>query len=344
MKAWFKIPPRLAHDLAPLALQTWAAFKEPQSFTWSPREWRGLRFENPLGIAGGVDKDGASIEDWWAFGPGFVEIGTVTPLPQTPNPGSIIDRDMDRLALWNKMGFPGKGAERVRANLLDLPAPRRTPVFVNIGKNRATPNERAAQDYAACIDLLADVSDAFVVNISSPNTAGLRDLFRRENFTPFLSAVTAARAASSRPSLPLFLKLSPDLDSADFQGIVDVSLECGIDGFIATNTTLAREPGMKFPAEGGVSGKPLAERSMAALRTLSDAIENASGGTSRQSPLIISVGGVMTPEDVFKRLDLGADLVQVYAALVFSGPGFFALVASSAGKRGEKSRQSAPRM
>lgn len=324
MKPWLLFPPQLAHHMAPFALQIAAAFRDQPTYTWKPFTWRGLKFNNRLGTAGGVDKDGELIEEWWKFGPGFVEIGTVTPLAQGPNDGKIIDRDAKSLALWNRMGFPGRGAWVARENLRDLPILKPTPIFVNIGKNRTTPNDQAVRDYAECISILAGLADVFVVNISSPNTQGLRELLQPRNLHRFLGGVLAAKNKSSSPYTPILLKLSPDLDDDELRTIVELSSELGIDGFIATNTTLAREPGSTFPHEGGVSGRPLAARSTAVLKTLMQTLGNAKG-----DKLVVSAGGVMTPDDVKARLDLGADLVQVYSALIFEGPGFFERVCHS---------------
>ena len=324
MRPWLWLPPKLAHDLSPLGLQALAAFRDVTVYDWSPREWRGLKFANPLGIAGGVDKDATEVEDWWRFGPGFIEIGTVTPKAQGANDGRIIDRDAKAEALWNRMGFPSQGVDRVRANLIDLPDQRPTPIFANIGKNRWTANEGAAADYAKCIDELAGHADAFVVNISSPNTTGLRDLLKPENLRPFLKTVLEARDRSAGKT-PLLLKLSPDLEPQDLASGVRTGVELGVDGFIATNTTLAREQGLDFPKEGGVSGRPLASRSIDCLKSVISHL-----GQERRGKLVISAGGVMTPDDVFERLRMGADLVQVYTALVFHGPNFFRDVSRAA--------------
>lgn len=318
MKPWLWLPANLAHDLAPIGLQLLSTFREPVSYKWNPFAWRGLSFENRLGIAGGVDKDGESIEDWWTLGPGFIEVGTVTPLPQGPNPGRIVARDKEARALWNKMGFPGSGLEVVRRNLRDLPLERTTPLFLNVGKNRTTPNDRAVDDYAKCIAELAGLADAFVINVSSPNTSGLRDLLLPANLSKFLGGVLQARSASTAPATPVLLKLSPDLSDEDLANALGVSVDLGIDGFVATNTTLARGPRSPFPPEGGVSGGPLAQQSKEILRKLLREL-----GSARRDKLVVSVGGVMTPEDVFERLELGADLVQVYTALAYEGPGFF---------------------
>lgn len=331
MKPWLWLPPRLAHDLSPFALGALGAVSGPRIPEWSPLEWRGLHFPNRLGIAGGVDKSGATVRGWWALGAGFVEVGTVTPQPQKPNPGVIMGRDLPSRAIWNKMGFPGEGSARVAKRLARLTDPRPTPVFVNVGKNRQTPNEFAARDYAACVRALRDVADAFVINISSPNTQGLRELQGAAYLREFLRQIVAARDADLPPGrepLPLLLKLSPDLDDSAMMEAVDVALERGVDGFIATNTTSARGPGSPFPAEGGVSGAPLADRSKRALRTILSAL-----GDRRPGKLVISVGGVMSPEDVLERLAMGADLVQVYSALILEGPGFFGRVAAAHASR-----------
>jgi dihydroorotate dehydrogenase len=322
MKPWLWIPTQMAHSMAPFALQTLSAFRESMTYSWMPLDWRGLHFANRLGIAGGVDKDGDQIEDWWTFGPGFIEVGTVTPLAQEANPGRIIARDTEARALWNRMGFPGAGVEYVRQNLSDLPLARTTPVFVNIGRNRSTPNETAARDYSRCIEELSGYADAFVVNISSPNTSGLRDLLLPANLRKFLGKVLSTRNKSKAPMTPVLLKLSPDLEESDLANAVSVSVSLGIDGFITTNTTLERAPGSTFPTEGGVSGAPLADRSKEVLRDLIRLL-----GPARKDKLLISAGGVMTPEDVFERLSLGADLVQVYTALIYDGPFFFSKVA-----------------
>ena len=318
MKPWLLLPPQLAHHLAPLGLQVMAAFRDQPTYTWRPFTWRGLKFNNRLGTAGGVDKDGELIEEWWKFGPGFVEIGTVTPLAQGPNDGKIFDRDIEAGALWNRMGFPGRGAWVARENLRDLPILKPTPIFVNIGRNRVTPNELAVRDYANCISILAGLADVFVVNISSPNTQGLRELLQPANLHKFLGGVLAAKNKSTSPYTPVLLKLSPDLDDTELRTIVEISSSLGVDGYIATNTTLARDHGSPFPPEGGVSGRPLAPRSTAVLKVLLETL-----GKNKGDKLVVSAGGVMTPDDVKMRLDLGADLVQVYSALIYEGPGFF---------------------
>ncbi|HEX4922628.1 MAG TPA: quinone-dependent dihydroorotate dehydrogenase [Bdellovibrionales bacterium] len=333
MKPWFLIPVQRAHDWAPFFINTYARLVPKRELVWSPLEWRGLRFRNRLGIAGGVDKDAIGAPAWIKLGAGFVEIGTVTPLPQGPNPGPTVGRDLSRLALWNKLGFPSQGARAVKERLQSMP--RTVPVFVNIGKNRDTPNENAANDYVSLVKEFEGLADAFVVNISSPNTKNLRDLQQTESLRALLNAVLGARGArvdrgpaNEISRTPTLLKLSPDVSDAELEGILQTSYECGIDGWILTNTTRERPAGSPFPHEGGLSGKPLAGRSKHVLaRTLSVL------GSKKEGRLLISAGGIMTAGDVRERLDMGADLVQVYSALIFSGPGFFRSVARVLGDR-----------
>lgn len=321
IKPWLLLPAQWAHDLSSLWLKTVATFSEGTPPTWRSFVWKGLVFKNRLGIAGGVDKNGDVIKAWPSLGCGFVEIGTVTPLPQSPNPGRIMDRHLESKAMWNRMGFPSAGADETLANI-KAARPYPTPIFVNIGKNRETANENAADDYLALVHRFRENADAFVVNISSPNTKGLRDLQGADPLRKLLAPLVTAAKTYDRP---LLVKLSPDLSDADLEQSLEVGVECGIDGFILTNTTLSREQGSPFPPEGGVSGAPLKELSK---RSLQRAIQIL--GPRRKDFLIVSVGGIMTAEDVFERLDLGADLVEVYAALVFEGPGFFRSVAKKA--------------
>ncbi len=337
-RPWLLLPAKLAHDVAPLGLDvlmtlTREVRAECEFFDWQRRS-RKIHFRNPLGVAGGVDKNGTQIRGWRHFGAGFVEIGTVTPKPQSPNAGKIIDRDNKLEALWNRMGFPGRGAAYARASLKDFrrdeftqetaSALARFPVFVNIGKQRETPLENASADYTSLIDFFSDPTgdssstplvDAFVINISSPNTAGLRDLFSRERLHEFLAPIAERLNVHSTPGL---LKLSPDMDRQTLESAVDVSVRLGLDGFIATNTTAFRREGWPFPAEGGVSGAPLTLKSREVLKNLIEIL-----GSDREGRLIVSVGGVLTGDEAAVRIAMGANLVQTYSGLVFSGPRFF---------------------
>nr|BFD58496.1 quinone-dependent dihydroorotate dehydrogenase [Bdellovibrio sp. CKG001] len=319
-KPWLLLPPQWAHDLSSLALPAYALLHGKKIPHWKSFTWRDLYFPNPVGIAGGVDKNAEHLKDWWALGCGFVEVGTVTPRAQTPNPGKIMDRDLNLQAMWNKMGFPSHGAEEVFYNLASYAPNYRTPIFVNIGKNRHTPNNSAVNDYLTLVDQFRPFADAFVVNISSPNTAGLRDLQKKENLRSLISPIVE-RVSHFEPT-PVLVKLSPDMGDEGLAEAVNNCQELGVDGFVLTNTTLSRPEGCHFPAEGGLSGAPLKNLSKHALEVAVQTL-----GKKREGLLLVSVGGIMSPEDVFERLQMGADLVQIYSALVFHGPGFFHNVA-----------------
>lgn len=329
----------LLHHIAPFALDLLATLSPEQNLTADPMTWksrgRTVYFRNRFGIAGGVDKDGAEIDSWRHFGAGFVEVGTVTPKRQAANAGRIIGRDDELKALWNRMGFPSRGGPYVFEMLREYRWSEsqtdrdRFPVFVNLGKNRETSLEHASDDYCELIDLFCRQSefetheaqppfwvDGFVVNISSPNTTGLRDLFSRERLTEFLTPISERL---NQQHIPGLLKLSPDLDPASLENAVRVACDLGLDGFVATNTTIARDLNSPFPKEGGVSGAPLTLRSRECLTQLIALL-----GPNRAGKLIISAGGVLDATEAKLRLQLGADLVQVYAALAFQGPWFFA--------------------
>ena len=334
LKPWLWLPPQLAHDLSPLAVEFYSHFSDGKTPVWEPFTWNGLHFKNRLGLAGGVDKNAAHMKAWQKLGCGFVELGTITPLPQKSNPGKIFDRSIEDEALWNKMGFPSHGADEAFYNLrnyLTEQDQERVPLLVNIGKNRTTSNADAFNDYCELIKRFNGIADAFVVNISSPNTAGLRDLAKRESLDAFLKPIMHTRAELG-VTTPVLLKLSPDLQSDDLKRILDASIQNHVDGFVLTNTTLSRETRKSFPTEGGLSGKPVSALSKLALKT---AIGHL--GAEKKKKLIISVGGVMTAEDVFERMNLGADLVEVYTALIFSGLNFFRKVEKAAYERQQNS-------
>lgn len=317
VKPWLWLSPSLAHKLSPTVLNGLAFGRAASPPVWRQFEWRGLQFPNRLGIAGGVDKNAQNVRAWWALGAGFLEIGTVTPKPQPGNPPPVVDRDLAREALWNRLGFPSHGVERIKARLKRLPKPHRAPVFANIGKNATTPLENAHEDYLRLLRELTGLVDGFVINISSPNTKGLRELLKPERLRDFLEPIMAAR-----PKEPILLKLSPDLEDEELERALEISLALGVDGWVLTNTSQGLREGLKFPTEGGVSGRPLGQRSKELLSRALGIL-----GDRRQGKLIVSVGGVMNEEDVVERLNLGADLVQVYAALIFEGPFFLRRVA-----------------
>ncbi|MFZ3230771.1 MAG: quinone-dependent dihydroorotate dehydrogenase [Pseudobdellovibrio sp.] len=326
MKPWLLLPPQLAHDLSPLALQLYSLFRSGPTPAWNSFVWKNIVFKNRLGLAGGVDKNAELLNVWAKIGCGFVEIGTVTPEYQKPNPGKILDRSLADQALWNKMGFPSAGADEVFYNLKNFKENSSLPVFVNIGKNRSTENSKAHLDYILLLERFYLLADAFVVNISSPNTLGLRELSKPENLNSFLRPILQAKKdihsnlsdINPKVEKPILLKLSPDLESDDLKRIIDTALANNLDGFVLTNTTLSRNLEKKFPLEGGISGKPLSALSKQALQIVCNHL-----GPEKEKKMLISVGGVMTADDVFERIDMGADLVEVYTALILEGPQFF---------------------
>jgi dihydroorotate dehydrogenase len=331
LKPWLWIPAKLAHDLSPYAIEFYSKiFGSTKTPVWSPFNYKNLVFKNRIGIAGGVDKNADHLVAWESLGCGFLEVGTVTPVAQKPNAGKIIDRDLESKSLWNKMGFPSAGADEVFYNVRNFKEHSKTPVFINIGKNRTTENSKAHEDYIFLLGHFKSVADAFVVNISSPNTSGLRDLAKKENLDLFLTPLMQA-AKDLQITQPILIKISPDLEESDLRSILQVSLSHSIDGFILTNTTLSRKNLNKYPAEGGASGLPVAELSKRALKI---AVQTCSEEKTKK--LIISAGGVMTASDVFERIELGADLVQVYTALIYEGPGFFRKVSHFAEQRQQK--------
>lgn len=281
---------------------------------------KGVHFTNPFGVAGGVDKNAKNILAWQRLNCGFIEIGTVTPAPQTPNPGTILMRDVPNASLWNKMGFPNDGAAKIRQRVEQVKPQLKVPLFINVGKGRETSLEKAAEDYLFGIQTFFHLADALVVNISSPNTQNLRQLQSQEYLEPLLKQIKEKmqHLSSRATKTPLFLiKLSPDLNSEQLHDFVATAKKY-VDGFILTNTTTSRLTTSHLPQEGGVSGKLLQNLSEQALQVLIQTL-----GSERQNFLIVSVGGVMTPEDALKRLQMGADLIQVYAGLIYYGPTLF---------------------
>jgi dihydroorotate dehydrogenase len=261
----------------------------------------GLQFRSPIGIAGGFDKNATMMPFLAALGFGFIEVGTVTLRPQPGNPKPRVFRYPQERALINRLGFNNDGADAVAARLRDWK--RDMPLFVNVGKNRDVPLEGATEAYVECYRRVAPHADAAVLNLSSPNTPGLRDLQRPEHLEELLHAVRSVRSG------PILIKIAPDLDDVQIGEIADVCRRLA-DGMICTNTTLDRLPGMH--EAGGLSGKPLLEKSTAVLASVRERV-------GRDYPLI-GVGGIFTPEDVRAKMAAGADLVQVYTGFVYEGP------------------------
>ncbi len=275
----------------------------------------GRRFLNPLGLAAGLDKNADAVPMFGAFGFGFLEVGTVTPRPQPGNPRPRLFRLPSDTALINRMGFNNLGAEVVAARLAARPASP-VQVWANIGKNKDTPNENAADDYRACVRALQPSADAFVVNVSSPNTPGLRALQAGEDLRALLgevlAEVEAQRVRLVRPAPPVLVKIAPDLSPEDHELSVQAAVEAGVQGLVVSNTTLSRE-GLTHAHRGeagGLSGLPLQARSTAMVRA-----------TRRLTTLpIVGVGGVFTAEDAYEKIRAGANLVEVYTALIYKGP------------------------
>lgn len=325
----FRLDPETAHFFTLYALRITGAI--------SPLNWGisislraaskpvtafGFRFKNPVGLAAGYDKDGLAVCGLTALGFGHIEIGTVTPLPQEGNPGPRLFRLVEDQAVINRMGFPSKGAAFLLGKMrrLDRKALKRTGVIlgINLGKNKQTPNEEAVFDYLALLQNFAACADYLAINVSSPNTVGLRDLQGRQALESLLSQLHAQRRLEEKrleKHLPLLVKLAPDLTEGQLDDAVEVILRTGMNGIIATNTTLARErlQSKRQSETGGLSGKPLRSRSEAALRQIVKRVEG-------KVP-IVSVGGIMNPEDAKRRLDMGAALIQIYTGLIYHGPG-----------------------
>ncbi len=316
----FRLDPETAHGLTLSLLRLsglvpptrWlleALFAAPEK----PVEVFGLRFKNPVGLAAGYDKDAVALRGLAALGFGHLEVGTVTPRPQPGNPKPRIFRLVEDEAVINRMGFPGAGAEVVTNNVRTF---KRANVIlgVNLGKNKDTPLESAAEDYLALMRTFSPLADYLAINVSSPNTVGLRRLQGREMLENLLGKIEAARR-TSHSARPILVKLAPDLSDEELDDALDVILRTGMDGVIATNTTLGRE-GLRSARRGesgGLSGSPLRVRSEAVLERVLKRLEG-------RLP-VVSVGGIMSPEDAKRRLEMGAALVQVYTGLVYAGPG-----------------------
>ena len=321
----FLLPPEKAHDTTVLLLQL--ALRIPlipallrRLFTLHDprleREVFGLRFRNPVGLAAGFDKDARLVDAMATLGFGFVEIGTVTPRPQPGNPQPRLFRLPQDKSLINRLGFNNHGASAAAHRL----AKRKSNIIVggNIGKNKTTPNERAVEDYASGFHTLYPVVDYFTVNVSSPNTPDLRALQDKEPLTELLRHLQILNKQKPQPK-PILLKIAPDLNEAQLDDIVDICLSLGIDGIIATNTTIARTPLQTDPAAvaaigaGGLSGKPLRHRSTEVIRYLHQRSEG-------KIP-IVGIGGIHSPQDALEKLEAGASLVQLYTGYVYEGPG-----------------------
>lgn len=279
------------------------------------KELFGLSFKNPIGLAAGLDKNATSVDELSALGFGFIEIGTLTPKAQPGNDKPRLFRLPNDYALINRMGFNNEGVDAAVVRLKK----RKTNTIIggNIGKNKITANEDATKDYDYCFHALYDVVDYFVVNVSSPNTPNLRALQDKEPLTALLNHLQNSNHAKPKRK-PILLKIAPDLTDSQLDDIIDIVATTKIDGIIATNTTIAREP-LSYSKEyiesigmGGLSGKPLTKRSTEVIRYLKTKSNNAFP--------IIGVGGIHNPEDAIEKIEAGADLLQLYTGFIYEGP------------------------
>jgi dihydroorotate dehydrogenase len=335
-----RVPAEAAHLAAFALIRVFGRVARVPGAAWLLRRWLGprdpalrvralgLEFPGPLGLAAGFDKDARGTRGLAALGFGFVEVGTVTARAQPGNPRPRMFRLTADRALVNRMGFNNEGAAAAAARLGRIRGRRSSGdqvVGVNIGKTRAAPDADAAADYAASARAVAAVADYVVVNVSSPNTPGLRDLQAADRLKPVLAAVRSAldAAVPGRPQgikgrVPLLVKIAPDLADADVDAIADLALELGLDGIIATNTTVSRDGLASPPAEvaaagaGGLSGPPLRARSLEVLTRLRE--------RAGDRLVLIAAGGIETPDDAWERLRAGATLVQAYTGFVYGGP------------------------
>lgn len=275
-------------------------------YTALEQEFFGAKFKNPLGLAAGFDKNAIALGQWEAAGFGFVEVGTVTYQAQEGNPKPRLFRLPDDQALINRLGFNNIGAARVARNIASMRC--EIPFGINVGKSYVAPIESAAEDYKKTFETMRGMGNYFVVNVSSPNTPGLRTLQEKDKLTDVLSAIRDVA-----PVVPLFVKVAPDLELTAVDEIIEVAFEKRITGLIATNTTIGRA-GVTTPTNeaGGLSGRP--------LRALSDTILAHIARNSQEKLYLIGVGGIFTGEDLYRKISLGAHLCQVYTGWVYRGP------------------------
>jgi dihydroorotate dehydrogenase len=319
----YALEPETAHELAAFALEKsrYVPFAHALLRAAQIDDQRlavralGLDFSNPIGMAAGFDKNARMYEALGALGFGHVEVGTLTGSAQPGNPRPRLFRLVADRALVNRMGFNNRGSESAVAA---VQRPRRVVLGINIGKTKVVPEEDAIEDYVRSAERLGPHADYLVVNVSSPNTPGLRNLQAIEKLEPLLSAVRTTLDRASARRVPLLVKIAPDLADADLLEVADLALSLGLDGIVATNTTISRE-GLQTPAadlgrigNGGLSGEPLRARSTAVLAMLARRL--------RGRVTLIAAGGVSSAEDAWARIRLGASLVQLYTAFIYEGP------------------------
>ncbi len=311
--ALFALDPERAHNVTLVALRTGLVPSFGAPIAGLGVDLWGLRFPNPVGLAAGFDKNAVASRAMLKFGFGFVEAGTVTPKPQAGNPRPRIFRLREDRAVINRLGFNNEGHDAFARNLDRQRARKPGIIGVNVGANKDSADP--IQDYVVGVKRFAAVADYFVVNISSPNTPGLRDLQARSVFHDLLTRIgTARNEAAARP--PLLVKIAPDLTSPELAAIVEVALDTGVDGLIVSNTTIERPPSLRSPLAsetGGLSGQPL-------LGMATDVLKQTYRLSEGRLPLV-GVGGIASGADAYTKIKAGASLVQLYSALIYQGPG-----------------------
>ena len=311
----FRLDPERAHNRTLALLARMPVFM-PRGTGGKPVELMGLTFPNRLGLAAGLDKNGIAVSAFDRAGFGFIEVGTVTPRPQPGNPRPRLFRLPEHEAIINRMGFNNLGIDALTARLATTPKPRAL-LGINLGKNKDTPNEAALDDYRVGLQKAWAHADYLAINISSPNTAGLRDLQHGAALRDLLAGITAEQQQQTDVSgrrVPIVVKIAPDLDDAALYATLDTIAEAGIDGIIATNTTLDKSAVANHPhggEQGGLSGAPLTAASTAIVKKIRAHLPQMT---------LIAAGGVMSAADMQAKLDAGADLVQIYSGFIYHGP------------------------
>ena len=327
----FQLDAEFAHDLTLKSLKwgekSGALALYPKAPNCAPREVMGLTFPNPVGLAAGLDKNGAVIDGMAALGFGFIEVGTVTPRPQPGNPKPRLFRVTEAKGIINRFGFNNLGVDNLIEN---VKAAKYAGILgINIGKNFDTPNEKAVDDYLICMQKVYAYSSYITVNISSPNTKNLRDLQQKEALSSLLASLKSEQSKLAQQHakyVPITLKIAPDLDESQVIEIADLLMQHQVDGVIASNTTLARDAvkGMTNGAEaGGLSGAPVRNQSTIVIQQLSKQLQGALP--------IIGVGGILSGADALEKIAAGASLVQVYSGLIYQGPALISEVCQAVG-------------
>ena len=318
-KLLFKFNPETAHKITfgliklPFVSQIFKLLYKKESHLIKSFNYKNLYFQNRIGLAAGLDKDGEAIKSISALGFGFIEVGTVTPKPQPGNDKPRLFRLIDQEAIINRMGFNNKGVENIK-NKLKKVKNKKCIIGVNIGKNKTTPLEEAYKDYVYCFKELFEFADYFAINVSSPNTADLRKLQEPEYLEKILQELQNVNKTKEGKK-PIFLKIAPDLENSSIDTVIELVKKHNIDGIIATNTTIDRSiiNNDKYnKLSGGLSGKPLKNKSNEIIKYLKS--------KSNNQYIIIGVGGVSNFDDYQEKLNCGADLVQIYTSFIYEGP------------------------